>query len=402
MNGLWKIAIVSGLALGIIGCSKDSPTSLSSNPSSVAQFDVNGPQGEVATALNDNGTAIVFARGNDNNLYYRQQTTAPNTQYPNGVWPSTWTSLGGPIIGNIATGKQPDGKVFVFSRATDNGIIYRRQSSAGSTTWNDWVAISIGSQNPSRGRIVVANLIGAGGGNLEVYTIYPGGHLHYWVQINRNGNDFWGFGTMIGSDIVRDNFSVVQNANYMYLFAINSIDSTILCYRSTPSGSWAASSSVILPGKKAYSNISAACNQDGRCEVFIDDIDAYTWHNWQTSVDGSWSGWGNLIYSPWGGVCFQVAVNADGRLELITSSAYCAIMHLWQVVPNGGWAANQPFAFNSNMTMELYNPGVGKFSDGRLIVLMKSRLNNSDPFKIWYCNQAVAGGWTDWTAFSNN
>ena len=64
---------------------------------------------------------------------------------------------------------------------------------------------------------------------------------------------------------------------------------------------------------------SAACNSDGRLEVFGVGTDHAVWHNWQTVAHaGPWSGWASL-----GGVVTSdpsVFENSDGRLEVFAAA----------------------------------------------------------------------------------
>jgi hypothetical protein len=63
-------------------------------------------------------------------------------------------------------------------------------------------------------------------------------------------------------------------------------------------------------------------------EVFVRGTDNALWHIWQTTPNGTWSGWASL-----GGVLTSdpiVASNADGRLEVFVRGTDNALWHIWE------------------------------------------------------------------------
>ncbi len=134
----------------------------------------------------------------------------------------------------------------------------------------------------------------------------------------------------------------------------------------------------------------AACNVDGRLELFGIGTDNALWHIWQTVPHGGpWSAWTSL-----GGVVTSdpaVAVNTDGRLEVFARGTDNALWHIWQTAPHAGpWSAWS--SLGGDITSD---PEVAVNSDGRLEVFARGADN-----ALWHIWQTAphAGPWSAWAS----
>ena len=77
---------------------------------------------------------------------------------------------------------------------------------------------------------------------------------------------------------------------------------------------------------------AAACNTDGRLEIFGLGTEHALWHIWQTAAYRTVVRWSSLS----GGITSNpaVAVNKDGRLEVFARGTDGALWHIWQTAPH--------------------------------------------------------------------
>lgn len=76
-----------------------------------------------AACLNADGGLVVFARGLDNSVWHRWQTSR------NGEWSRTWESLYGDVSSAPSASLYQDGRLVAFARGTDSAVWYRWQTS---------------------------------------------------------------------------------------------------------------------------------------------------------------------------------------------------------------------------------------------------------------------------------
>ncbi len=187
----------------------------------------------------------------------------------------------------------------------------------------------------------------------------------------------------------------------------------ILCGTTTPAVSWTAQNSVhdcgqhcvVINNSATHGEVdifyeqfaialtriaAAACNSDGRLEVFGVGSNNAIWHNWQTAAhSGPWSGWASL-----GGVVTSepcVYVNSDGRLEVFARGTDNALWHNWQTEPHAGpWSG-----WTSLGGIITSDPSAYINSDGRLEVFARGTDN-----ALWNIWQTVphAGPWSAWNS----
>src|SRR5207244_5737191 len=214
---------------------------------------------------NTGGRLEVFTIGSDGTLWHIWQTIAGKS------W-SNWNPLNKPLNTNVlvmpGVGKNADGRLEVFTIASDGALWHIWQTSPGQGPWSNWFssgqpAASVRNTSPSLA--VSQNL----DGRLEAFTIGSDGALwHIW--------------------------------------------------QTTPNGTWSKWASLGLP--KAVSITSPPTvekNKDGRLEVLVSGHDGALWHIWQTVPGNGWGNWDSLGTPP------NIAINSspfvsendDGRLE---------------------------------------------------------------------------------------
>jgi acylphosphatase len=154
-------------------------------------------------------------------------------------------------------------------------------------------------------------------------------------------------------------------------------------------GPWSAWASL---GGVLTSEPAVALNSDGRLEVFVRGTDNALWHTWQTIPHaGPWSAWASL-----GGTITSdpaVALNSDGRIEVFARGTDDALWHIWQTAPHAGpWSAWASLA--GAITSD---PAVALNSDGRLEVFARGTDD-----ALWHIWQTAphAGPWSTWASLA--
>lgn len=160
-------------------------------------------------------------------------------------------------------------------------------------------------------------------------------------------------------------------------------------------GRWMRWHSLGPPGERAQASTPAVVrNKDGRLELFVtvQSLSAVS-HCWQRR-EGGWSGWelleGLADHAPIA-TAPVVAGNKDGRLELFVSSVRGELWHSWQL-RKGGWSAWESLGRPNGGVGEV---GVGAHADGRLALFAIVVPPDFDR-EVWWREQAVTGGWSDW------
>ena len=92
--------------------------------------------------------------------------------------------------------------------------------------------------------------------------------------------------------------------------------------------------------------ITVVANRDGRLEAFgvnthLPTSQSNVFHMWQTTPGGSWSGW--TLLAPGYLTSIAAGRNADGRLEVVGDNAFVPdggnnTFHIWQTSPGGSWS----------------------------------------------------------------
>jgi GH25 family lysozyme M1 (1,4-beta-N-acetylmuramidase) len=270
-----------------------------------------------------------------------------------------------------------DGRLELFARVPGDAIWHDWQTSANGS-WSGWNAL--GGSSPGD-PVASADA----DGRIEVFVV-RGGHLYHTFQLVGGGwYNGWldeGDGSLVGEPIALTNAD-----GRLEVFVRNSTGALVHKWQTSPNGSWSGWASL---GGVLHSNPGIGRNADGRLEVFALGTDDRLYHVWQTVTNGGWSGWGAF-----GGVVLSgaphVGPNADGRLEVFATGTDGHLHHVVEL-PGGGWSGWLP-AGTFGVTGE---PAVGRNADGRLEVFARGTDN-----ALWHLWQTAANGnWTTGAAFT--
>jgi len=259
---------------------------------------------------------------------------------PGGGWGS-WDNLGGAVGAHVLLAAQnQDGRqeVFAISPGSTLQHIWQTSPNGGWSVWDDL-------QAPS-GVSLTSGLAGGQNldGRLEVFTVATDGALwHVWQQATNGGWSGWdSLGSPAGLSLREA--AVGQNQDgRLEVFAVAQ-DALWHLWQTAPGGGWGGWSNLGTPsGVVSLGAPAVGRNADGRLEVFAFGINDAVWHLWQTSAGGTWSGWDTLGGQPGAGPA--VGQNADGRLEVFAEDDVATgshAWHRWQVSPGGGWVSAAP------------------------------------------------------------
>ena len=301
--------------------------------------------------------AITVARNADGRLeafgVNTQQPQGTNNTYhdwqvsPGGSW-SGWHALSPGYVTSISVAQNKDGRLEAVGANADqpqgtSNTYHDWQVSPGGS-WSGWHAlspgyvtsISVAQNKDGRLEAVGANADQPQGtsNTYHDWQVSPGGSWSGWHALSP------GYVTSISVAQNKDGRLEAVGAN---ADQPQGTSNTYHDWQVSPGGSWSGWYGL-SPGY--VTSISVAQNKDGRLEVVGANADqpqgtSNTYHDWQVSPGGSWSGWYGL--SPGYVTSIAVGTNADGRLEAVganadqpqgTSNTY----HDWQVSPGGWWS----------------------------------------------------------------
>ncbi len=277
-----------------------------------------------AVGIQGDGRMEVFWRSGDGGLLHNWQV-APNAGW-SGFYPFTGKAGGTPAVASNA-----DGRLEVFYVSTSGDMVHDWQTSAGlGAGWSGPFVLPGGSWPTTAGCAADRNA----DGRLEVFVTGKDGQIHHaWQQVPNGG---WSGFFALGATGIKGNPGLgVNQDGRLEVFAVAPDGSMVHNYQRRPNGDWSGFFS--LGGKWPTATAPGiGRNADGRLEIFVVGPDNQLWHNWQVRPNGSWSGFFSLGGS-WKGTP-AVGRNADGRLEVFVEGRTDGrLWHNWQLVPNGTW-----------------------------------------------------------------
>jgi hypothetical protein len=86
----------------------------------------------IGLEVNANGKVELFGVGTNRILYHRLQSSAGSTSF------GDWLSLGGQSASAVTVVRMGDGRLEVYLLGLDNQYWYRLQTAVNATTWTDW------------------------------------------------------------------------------------------------------------------------------------------------------------------------------------------------------------------------------------------------------------------------
>jgi hypothetical protein len=320
------------------------------NSSFTAWYSLGGPPSgqfisDPAAGRNADGRIETFAVGDDGNLYHIWQTS------PGGGW-TAFYSLGRPgttaltAVPSIAT--NTDGRLEIFAVGADGAVWHTWQWSGGAG-WSNWYSLGA----PGGGQFVGNVAAGRNGdGRLEIAVVDNAGAMwHSWQWSPSGGwSAFYSLGHPAAGPLVVGTPGEGTNADGRLEIVVHGSDNAVWhIWQTTPSGGWGAYYSL---GGDDVSDPNIARNGDGRLEAFFITSAGKVSHTWQTSPGGGWIGPFDLTSN--GTVLSgtpQAATNLDGRVEVIALNQDQTMQDNHQDVPSGGWVG---WSLLPGTTFQLY------------------------------------------------
>ena len=316
-------------------------------------------------ARNADGRLEVFARGSDDSLWHRAQTS------PGGAW-DAWSGLGGKLTADPVVAENADGRLEVFYRGTNGGLWHLSQQTAGDSQWTGHDGLG--------GSLAKANLAVArnADGRLEVFARDDKDALvHLWQKTA--GGTYSGWDNLGG--VLRSNVVVGTNADgRLEAFYRGTDDAIWHLHQKSPGGAWSGHSSL---SGYVDASLAIARNADGRLELFVRGTDAHVYHMWQKQPNGGWSGWSDLG----GDITSDITATADedGRLEIFARGSDQALWHDFQKTPGGGWSDWASLKGKSTSDIAAYAN-----ADGRLEAFYRG--TDKALWHLW--QKAANAGWS--------
>lgn len=278
-------------------------------------------------ALNSDGRMQVFYRSEaDSSLHYMTQSANGSESW------STPTGLGGVITSNPVAIANADGRLDVIARGADNMIWHRTQTSPGSSTWSEWAQIYPGTSVTSE-----LSVVRGADGRLQVFYRGSNNALYYATQSAANSST-WSPPASLGGGITSEPSAVVNADGRIEVF-VRGTDNGMHHNWQTAAGSNASWSGWEAMGGGLVSPPVALRGGDGIVRVYVRGTDNGIWFASQVSPGSSaWNSYANLggpvIDTP------AAALNSDGRLEVFSRWwGDHSLRHRWQLSPNGSWSA---------------------------------------------------------------
>lgn len=351
------------------------------NAGAVSKWLVGDQDATPAAGRYSNGLMAVFARGRDNNLYYKLSNN----------WGGAWTSLGGGggLRGSPAVVQYGDGHLEVYTRWSDDTLRYLSQLSPSGGWSTTWVSLSGNKIQGSPSAVLNS------GGGVHVAVWQADNQLGFAWKATATGA--WTNVATVGGILTANPSAIVDAANRVSVVVRNITFGGHIIRQSAPgSGTWGVWTALY---GTFDTGLAVGKNSDGRLEVFGVGPDGAMNHNWETCTGGcnTWSGWSSL-----GGQWTRtpvVARNANGTLEvfavkLTNSTAYDnAPYHISQLNGWGGWAW-------LDGQMRVGRPAIGTYADGHLEMYVRGddRVMSRKPQSAanslsWGAWAGIGGSW---------
>ncbi|POX55315.1 hypothetical protein C3489_11020 [Streptomyces sp. Ru71] len=304
-------------------------------------------QGTLSVAHTRDGQLDTFITQSNGAIARNMETT------PSGGW-SGWAAGFAPenAAKSVVTGVHPDGRVEVFALQTNGGVSRRYQTSPYGA-WSDWETFAPAN---SAAQIKVAR---HSDGRLSVFMLQTNGGIARKYETSAGGS--WSDWASFAPANAASSFAVGTHADgRMDVFAVQTNGGVTHIAETEPSRGWGewtgladagAANTALSAG--ASSNIAVANQKDGRLNVFIVQSNGGVSRNYETSVNGSWSGWKNfasagavLAAAPRAGVTpisgsnISVGAHDDGRLDVVILQSNGGVARAYETSPGGsfsGW-----------------------------------------------------------------
>lgn len=313
------------------------------------------PLFEVGSRVTRNldGRLQMFYKGSDNGILYSVQNAASSSSWSPHVY------LGGVKTSNPVAIANADGRLEVFAKGTDNAIYHRWQLSPGSFLWSNWVSLGgSGAGDPALAR--------NSDGRLQLF--YRGGDNRLYTTAQTSpGSSMWTTHTNLSGTLISDPAVAINVGGRLEVFAVMSNNELHHIWQNTAgSNSW--SSWFSLGGFTNATSLAAARNTDGLLQVFYRDASNSLFFTKQSP--GSPGGW-TQVHTNLGGTLTSdpsVGINGDGRLEIFARGTDNGLHHIWQTAPSSStWSPWSPLG--GSLSPSRAAPALN--ANGRLSIMVR-------------------------------
>ncbi|WP_416519005.1 hypothetical protein [Streptomyces achromogenes] len=302
-------------------------------------------QGTLSIAHTRDGQLDTFLTQSNGAVARNMETT------PSGGW-SGWAPGFAPenAAKSVVTGVHPDGRVEVFAVQT-NGAVARRYQTSPYGAWSDWENFAPAN---SAAQLKVAR---HSDGRLSVFMLQSNGGIARKYETSVGGS--WGDWGSFAPAGAASSFTVGTHADgRMDVFAVQSNGGVAHIAETEASRGWGdwtgladagAANTALSAG--GGSNIAVANQKDGRLNVFIVQSNGAVSRNYETSVNGAWSGWKGFAsagaaltggpragITPVSGTNISVGTHDDGRLDVVMLQSNGGVARNYETSPGGTWS----------------------------------------------------------------
>ena len=209
----------------------DASTMMGGAPAKLGGETINMPeQNEGSPTFSQDGTMMIFARGNDGSKKGALSVDLFQSRYENGGWSTpVLMTISVPNADDFAPALAPDGQTLYFASARKGGAggndIYR-STSAGNGRWNAPEAVSevntAGNENfpgvAPNGTLYFSSDTHPGFGGLDVFSLKGGKVMNEGMTMNSAGDDFAPLFTGPGMGIFSSNREGGKGSDDLYMF----------------------------------------------------------------------------------------------------------------------------------------------------------------------------------------
>ncbi len=209
----------------------DAATMMGGAPAKLANEAVNIPQqNEGSATFSQDGTMMIFARGNDGSKKGALSVDLYQSRYENGGWSApTMMTISVPNADDFAPALSPDGQTLYFAssrRGGAGGNDIWRSTSAGNGRWGAPEAVSevntAGNENfpavAPDGTLYFSSDTHAGYGGLDVFSLKNGKVMNEGAALNSPADDFAPYFTGPGMGVVSSNRDGGKGSDDLYMF----------------------------------------------------------------------------------------------------------------------------------------------------------------------------------------
>ncbi len=194
----------------------------------------------------------------------------------------------------------------------------------------------------------------------------------------------------IGGSELSPNLTACRNADgRVEVFGVSMATGNIMTSFMTTAGvfsGWVDLGNPTATGATGTGTPIVGTNADGRMQVFVKNSGGGISTKWQTSVNGTFSGWLDMRGSDVQGSP-AVITRANGRMELFAATRG-GVLNWSQVAPNANWTA----ATTRVTTAVSSSPTVAANADGRLEIFYRTTAG-----AVGTLYETTSGGWTTTT-----